>query len=271
MATAPLGPRVRRLEDLVAEMTSSIMTMSRRVDRLTENIDRLSYEMRQEMREFRQEMRESHEHFSQEMRESHEHFSQEMRESHERFEARMEASHERFKAEMRESHEHLSQEMRTFKDNAEREDRKLRQHLAEVSDRMGTLAEDLIAPSIPGILKQVVNCSDTPTMSGVRIQRRSGDRFQEYDVLVVCREYALINETKSRMRTTDIPAFAEVLRNAREFLPEYADKQIIGALAGLYLDQSMVTYGERQGLIMLGIVGGLVEVLNRPGFVPLVF
>ncbi|NJN65713.1 MAG: hypothetical protein HC884_02875 [Chloroflexaceae bacterium] len=227
MTTAPLGARVRRLEDLVADMVNSVAAMSRRVDLLTENMDRLSREAREEMREFR--------------------------------------------AEMRESHERFSQEMREFKDNAEREDRKLRQHLAEVSDRVGTLAEDLIAPSIPGILKQVVGCPDPPILSGVRVKCQSGGRFQEYDVLVVCGEYVLINETKSRMRTTDIPAFVEVLRNAREFLPEYADKRMIGSLAGLYLDQSMVTYGEREGLLMLGIVGGLVEVLNRPGFLPAVF
>ncbi len=293
MATAPLSTRVSRLEDLVADLVSSVAAMSHRVDLLAENMDRRSRESREEMQAFRAEMRasreqfsremresyerfeakmeESHERFKEEMRESHENFSREMRESHEQFKEEMRESHEQFKEEMRESRENLSREMGTFKDNAEREDRKLRQHLAEVSDRMGTLAEDLIAPSIPGILKQIVGCPEPPIMSGVRIQRQSGERFQEYDVLVVCGEYVLINETKSRMRTADIPAFVAVLHRSREFLPEYADKRIIGSLAGLYLDQSMVTYGERQGLLMLGIVGGLVEVLNRPGFAPGVF
>ena len=36
----------------------------------------------------------------------------------------------------------------------------------------------------------------------------------------------------------------------------------------VHLDSSLVTAGERQGLIMVGLGTGLLQVLNTPGFVP---
>jgi hypothetical protein len=157
--------------------------------------------------------------------------------------------------------------MSAFKDNVERDSRALRQEMARLSNKMGTLAEDLVAPSVPRILQEVVNCSEIPAMLGVRIRKRLPDgRSQEYDVVAICGDYLLINETKSRLRPEDIPAFIERLREVRTFLPEYADKQIVGALATFYVDPSLIAYVERQGLIMLGVVDGLMQLLNTAAF-----
>ncbi len=131
------------------------------------------------------------------------------------------------------------------------------------------MAEDIIAPSIPRILQEAMKCQEEPQMIGVRIRKRLSDgRSQEYDVIAVCEEYLLINETKSRLRPEDIPAFIKRLRMVRDFLPEYADKKIVGALAAFYIDHSLITYGERQGLIMLGMAEGLAELLNQAEFTP---
>jgi hypothetical protein len=132
---------------------------------------------------------------------------------------------------------------------------------------MGTLAEDVVAPSIPRILAEVVHCPEPPSILGVRIRKHLRDgRSQEYDVVATCGNYLLINETKSRLRPEDIPNFIETLKMARTFLPEYADKQVIGALASFYVDPLLVTRGERQGLIILGVIDGLMQELNTPEF-----
>jgi hypothetical protein len=175
-----------------------------------------------------------------------------------------------FKDEMAE----FKDEMRVFKEETrannernDRERREFRQQLADISHKMGTLAEDMVAPSVPRILQEIVQCPEAPAMLGVRIRKRlPGGRSQEYDVVAVCGEYLLINETKSRLRPEDIPAFLELLREARTFLPEYADKRVIGALATFYVDPSLILHDERQGLIMLGVVDGLMQVLNTPEF-----
>ena len=65
--------------------------------------------------------------------------------------------------------------------------------------------------------------------------------------------------------------FITKLSNAREFFPEYAGKKIIGAIASLYVDESLVRFGERLGLIVLGFGEDVMDVLNQPGFTPTVF
>ena len=63
----------------------------------------------------------------------------------------------------------------------------------------------------------------------------------------------------------------EVLKIARDFLPEYAERKIVGALASLYVDPSLVAAGERRGLLMLGMTDEAMEVLNSSDFRPAVF
>ncbi|MCP4368081.1 MAG: hypothetical protein GY797_08250 [Deltaproteobacteria bacterium] len=95
---------------------------------------------------------------------------------------------------------------------------------------------------------------------------------QEYDVVAMCGDYLFINETKRKLGADDVKEFAEeALPQAREFFPEYTEKKIIGAIASLYVDDSLVRYAERQGLFVLGAAEELMEVLNEPGFVPKYF
>jgi len=68
-----------------------------------------------------------------------------------------------------------------------------------------------------------------------------------------------------------IVPFLESLPEARRFMPEYADYKIVGALASFYIDPTITFYGERQGLIMLGVIDGLLQVLNQSGFAPRTF
>lgn len=239
MSTRDLEERVYTLEDALIDTNRSIHSLAL-------HIERLSLEMRtfkNEMREFKDEMRA----FKDEMRE----FKNEMGE---------------FKSEM------LDFKTYTIETNArvEQELKAARQRDAELSDKMGTLAEDMVAPSIPRILAEVVGCTETPRMAGVRMRKKTADgRAKEYDVVAVCDDFILVNETKSRLRPADITEFAEHLaQEVHDFWPEYAGKTIIGSLAALYVDPSLISYGEKQGLIVLGVQDGLMTILNQSGFVP---
>jgi hypothetical protein len=105
----------------------------------------------------------------------------------------------------------------------------------------------------------------------VRFRRRHPEdrgRSQEFDVVAACGEYMLINETKSSLDTKDIDDFVELMSQARDFFPEYADRRFIGAIASLYVDESVVGYGQKRGLLVLGLSEDLIDVLNDPDFEP---
>lgn len=170
-----------------------------------------------------------------------------------------------FKAEMRAWREDSAVEMREFK--AENNKR-----WGELANKLGTLAEDLVAPSVPRILRTVVHCPDDQVeFMAVRVRRlhpADRGRSQEFDVMAVCGEFLLFNETRTRLTPASVDEFVDTLSRAREFFPEYGDKKIIGAVASLYVDESLVRYAEKQGLLALGLGEDLMDVLNAPGFTP---
>jgi hypothetical protein len=159
--------------------------------------------------------------------------------------------------------------------DAAKDTTKMRREWGELSRRLGTMAEDLVAPSIPRIVRTVLGCPEKSIESiAVRVKRRSSidhSHMREFDVAVACGEYLLVNETKTRLTPEHVSEFAALLPRVREYFPEYAEKRVIGALASLYVDESLVRHGERQGLIILGFGEDLMDVLNSEGFVPQAF
>jgi hypothetical protein len=182
----------------------------------------------------------------------------------------------------------LSVEMREFKDEMTEFKREVRAEIAEsratrqamnkkwgeLSNKMGTLVEDLVAPSLDRIFRSVVGCPDDQLDSlAIRVRRRrlSDSVTQEFDAVATCGDYLLINGTKSRLRPQDLADFAAFLPQVRGFFPEHQDKKTVGAIASLYVDASLVRYGERLGLIVLGFSDGAMEVLNTTPFTPAEF
>lgn len=263
--------KIDYLENIMAQLAYN-------VNQVSVNISRFSHEMQEfkgEMRVFRNKMDTVIRDMQQDTAESKERLDniirdmrQDTAESKERLDSiirDMQQDTAEFKRKVEQDTAELKQELKA-------ESRKLNQHVASISDKMGTMAEDMVAPSIPRILKEAVNCAEEPTMIGVRIRKGlSEGRSQEYDVVAVCGNYVVINETKSKLRPGDLPAFRELMQQAHDFFPEYVGYQFIGALATFYVDPSLITAGERQGFIMLGVIDGLMEILNRDGFTPTVF
>jgi hypothetical protein len=169
-----------------------------------------------------------------------------------------------FKDEMRA----FKDEMRAGADRSERERVDFRRQLGELSNKMGTLVEDIVFPSLADVFQSVFG-GDRPPDLAIRVRRwhvTDPARQREFDAIASNSTVFLINETKSRVRPEDVPAFVETLAEARSFFPEAAGRRVVGALASFHVDPAVARAGERQGLLMLGLGGGLLEVLNAPGF-----
>ncbi len=177
-----------------------------------------------------------------------------------------------FKDEMREFKDEMrdfKDEMRDFKDETRRIQREMNKKWGELSNKMGTMAEDLVAPSIPRIFSEALGCERQDIDSAVRVKRNHQGVSREFDVVAVCGDYVLVNETKSRLTPDAIANFVQnTLPVVKTFFPEYADKKVVGAIASLYVDKSLVRYGENLGVIVLGFGEDVMEVLNSPDFKP---
>lgn len=178
--------------------------------------------------------------------------------------------------------EQTSREMREFKDEmdayrerSEAEQRAMNRRWGELANKMGTMAEDLVAPSIPRILRTLFGCpDDLLDLAAIRVRRRSArdrSRSREFDFVAACGDYLLINETKSSLKPTDVDEFVETLATAREFFPEHAERRVVGALASLYVDESLARYAERNGLIILSFGDEGMDLRNSSAFSPRLF
>ena len=176
-----------------------------------------------------------------------------------------------FKREMQD----FKREMQDFKNESRAARLDMNRRWGELSNKMGTMAEDLVAPSIPHILRTMLGCpGDAIDQSAVRVRRRSSQNREirrEFDVIASCGNYFLINETKSNLNPRDVEQFVDTLSVAREFFPEAAEKSIVGVLASLYVDESLVRFAERNGLILLGFGQDVMDVLNSTDFSPRLF
>ncbi len=138
---------------------------------------------------------------------------------------------------------------------------------------MGTLVEDIVAPSIPRVVGEVFGIpgKDPLEAFAIRVQRQAKEERYEFDAVAAWPGYFLINETKTQLRPGDVPRFIKTLRRARRFFAEYKDRKLVGALASLYLDKSLIRHVERQGIIVMGLGDHLMEAKNSAGFRPAEF
>ena len=161
----------------------------------------------------------------------------------------------------------FKEEMKDFKEENRRANREMNRRWGELANKMGTLVEDLVAPSMPRIVKETLD-QDVLDLTA-RYRRKLADgRTREFDALTVTADTVCLTSTKSTLRSSDVDRFADEIQAFREFFPEYATYPIVGILASLTVDPSVLNYAERQGLLVLGVGDQVMEVKNSPGFIP---
>lgn len=180
---------------------------------------------------------------------------------------------DRLSREMRE----FKDEMREFKIETRNDRREMNRRWGDLAASLGILIEDIVAPSVPCVLREVFGCPpEAIEFSGVRVRRKHptfSDRNREFDTIVVGCGIFVTVESKSKPTVTDVNDFVDRLSEVKEYFPDYGARgfRFMGALASLYIDPSLVNYAERRGLIVLGTGDDLMTVLNSPGFVPRAF
>ena len=168
-----------------------------------------------------------------------------------------------FKDEMRA----FKDEMRAFKEEGREQNREMNRRWGELANKMGTLVEDLVSPSLPRIIEELLDREVIDLMT--RWKRKLADgRVREYDAVAITVDLICLNSTKSTLRSVDVDRFVEEIASFREFFPEYQHFPLVGILASLAVEESVLNYAEKQGFVVLAVGDQVMEVKNRPGFVP---
>ncbi len=162
-----------------------------------------------------------------------------------------------FKDEMRD----FTDEVGTFKTQAEPDRREMNRRWGELADKMGTLVEDIVAPNLPRVARELFGC-DEPQWTAVRTKRRAGPKMAEIDALLVCEGVVLVNETKSTLTSRDVDDLIAKVQSLADFLPELAQRRAVGVLASLCVDEVIVPYATRKGVLVMGMKDDTMTILN---------
>jgi hypothetical protein len=177
--------------------------------------------------------------------------------------AELQASRLQTEAEIRD----LKREMSAFQDEVRRENREMNRKWGDMANKLGTIVEDLVAPSLPPIVEAVLG---TPFIDlRVRQKRRLPDgEVREFDAIVVTADSLCLNSTKASLRSADVERFLEEIDAFRRFFPEHDSLPLVGILATLAVEQSVLGDAEKLGFLVLAVGDTLMDIQNRPGFEP---
>ena len=185
-----------------------------------------------------------------------------------------------FKDEMKEFKDEMKdfkEEMKDFKDEmresrreADRERRRHNLELGKIANKQGRMAEDLVAPSVCRIMKQALGIDEKEgCLANVRVIRPfRGDRekTREFDVIAECKDYVLVNETKSSLTSRDVQHLLRTISRIRDYFPEFSDRKLIGAVASLHVGKSVVNFATKNGVLALAVGDELMDIQNPEGF-----
>jgi len=185
-------------------------------------------------------------------------------------------SREESKKAHEESDEKFKQEMIASRQEMDRQVSRLNKQMGDLSAKMGTLVEDLVSPDILRMLRQIAHIPEEVVgVVNVRVKRLyPGDRSNghaymlEFDAIAECGDYVLINETKNTFRPEYVTTFLERLAELRDYFPEFRGRQIYGAISSLRIEPSVALHASRQGLFVLSLGAGMLEMKNEPNFQP---
>jgi len=185
-------------------------------------------------------------------------------------------------AEMRASHARTDRQLLEMQQQAERDrqqaerdrqqnekDRKdFNKRLAEISDSMGTLIEDMVAPCGFQLAKAIFQTEEAQACT-IRVRRKHPGRtgeMMELDLLAIGPTKLLVVEVKRRIDAAKMAEYREKLTRFPEFFPELAGMTLLAAVASVYLESSVVTFLNREKLYGIAMGDDVMEVVNLGQF-----
>ncbi len=145
-------------------------------------------------------------------------------------------------------------------------DKKMREVMGLFTSQWGKMMEALVKPDALRLFQergiQVNYCMR-------RVEARVGGRNMELDLLLENGQEVIVLEVKTTLKIDDIKEFmAEELGEFLTFFPRYRSYKVYGGVAALDVDEGVDKYAYRNGLFVLMVGGGVVQIKNDDKFRP---
>ena len=182
-----------------------------------------------------------------------------------RAEDRAEAA--RYRAEAARAREEAARNRAEDRAEAARDRKKMNRRWGELANKMGTVVQDIVAPSLRRIARDELGCGDERSFSVTMSRVRSDDphRRREFDALYVGTQAVLLNETKSTALSEYAKDFVEFLKSGEFglYFPEYRELPLVAVFSSLRLPDDVITYLTRNGIYAVSMGEETMQVRNR--------
>jgi len=159
-------------------------------------------------------------------------------------------------------------ERKEFNERYEKDRKEFNKRMAEISDSMGTLIEDMVAPCGFQIARAIFSSEEAETCA-IRVKRKhptTPGEMMEIDLLATGPTQLLVVEVKRRMDAAKASEYRQKLARLPEFFPELSAKTICAAVASVYLEPSMISFLNREKLYGIAMGNEVMEVVNLGQF-----
>jgi len=97
--------------------------------------------------------------------------------------------------------------------------------------------------------------------------RKDGDEM-EIDIILENEEFVIAIEVKSTLNVKEVDWFLNKLELFKEFFPRFKKHKLLGAVAGIVIEERADRYAYRRGLFVIVQSGETVKILNDEKFKP---
>ncbi len=168
----------------------------------------------------------------------------------------------------KETDEMLSKRFKETDEKFKETDKKIKELSALFTSQWGKLIESLVEGDLLKLLH-----SRNIKVNSIN-QRRKGNHNgenYEYDLIAINGEEIVIVEVKTTLRVKDVDTFHRKLWKAKEYMPEYKDRKIYGAVAFIAVEGAADRMAENEGMFVIRATGSSSEIINADDFVPKAF
>ena len=160
---------------------------------------------------------------------------------------------------------------RIFKETAEQvkeTSRRLTRMERQFTSMWGRLVESLVEGDLIRLLNE----------RGIEVERtqqrvsgRKKDINFEFDIIAVTGDEIVVVEVKTTLKSEDIRHFVSKLEHVREWLHEFHDKKVYGAMAFIHTEENIISHAQNSGLLAIRATGKSASIINDNDFRPKTF
>ena len=166
---------------------------------------------------------------------------------------------------MKETDRLLKEQSKETEKKFQETDKRMKKLHELFTSQWGKLIESLVK----GDLVPVLNGRGIPVHD--TYERRKGihnGTNYEFDIIASNGKEVVFVEVKTTLRPDDVNHFIKKLHHVKEWLSEYKDNTIYGAVAFLTEDGSSALMSEKGGLFVIRATGNSASIINKKEFIP---